>query len=137
MRSVRRVLLIVGAVLALAVAPSAAASARHDFSIAKDCAGLRCVITSSTYRGIPVGTVINYSENTDGSLTAVISAAHGSATGRCDLSNIFTGSGLPGSCVFSSGTGSLTQFHLDVDVTVTTADFVSWAWDGSYWFGGH
>ena len=135
MRSIGRILVVVGTMLAIAVvAPTAGASSARAFHIAKDCAGLTCTITSSNYRGIPVGTEINYTENEDGSLTAVIGAPHGTATGLCDLGPIFT-TGDPGSCVFSSGTGALTQFHLDVAVTVTTQDFVSWAWDGSYWFG--
>jgi hypothetical protein len=137
MASVRRSLVVVGTILAVALAlgvPSVGASSAKAFHIAKDCDGLTCVITTSNYRGIPVGTVINYTENTDGSLTAVIAGPHGTATGRCDLAPIFT-TGDPGSCVFASGTGALTQFHLDVAVTVTSADFVSWAWDGSYWFG--
>jgi hypothetical protein len=127
MRSLR-IALVVGALVALAIAiPSASASTGRNFHVEKDCANFRCVITSSSYKGIAAGSEINYSVNADGSLTAVISAAHGTATGRCVLSS------LPGSCVFSSGTGSLTQFHLNV--AVTTTDGVTWFWDGSYWFG--
>jgi hypothetical protein len=134
MRSVRTLFLAGIAIVALAVvAPSAAASTAKPFHVAKDCEVPTCVITSSTFKGIPVDSVITYAMNEDGSLTATISGAHGTATGRCDLSNVFSGSG-PGSCVFSSGTGSLTQFHLDVDVTTT--NFVTWYWDGTYWMGG-
>ena len=118
--------------LALA-APVAASSPPRPFHVEKDCEFLTCVITDSTFRGIPAGTVINYTENTDGSLTSVISVAHGSATGRCDLAPIFGDPSLPGSCVFSTGTGTLTQFRLTVDVTTT--DFVTWFWDGSYAMG--
>lgn len=133
MRSIRRFLVLVGTMLAIVlVAPTAGASSSRPFHVAKDCAGLSCVITSSSYRTIPAGSVINYSENQDGSLTAVINAPHGSATGRCDLAPIFT-TGDPGRCVFSSGTGALTPFHLDV--AVTTTDFVTWYWDGSYSLG--
>lgn len=133
MRSVRS-LLVIGAMVALAaLAPAASASTARPFHVVKDCAFLTCVITSSTYRGIPAGSVINYTENTDGSLTAVISVAHGTATGHCVLDPIFGDPSLPGSCVFSSGTGTLTQFRLNV--AVTTSDFVTWYWDGSYWIG--
>jgi hypothetical protein len=138
MRSVRSRLLIVGAVAALAVAvvaPSAVASSTKDFLLAKDCANLRCVVTASTYKRIPVDSVINYTDNGDGTLTAVIHGKNGTATGHCDLSAIFGTPSAPGSCVFNTGTGAMTQFHLDVDVTVTSADFVSWAWEGSYWIG--
>ena len=136
MRSIRS-LLVIGAIVALAaLAPVAAASTAKPFHVAKDCDGLTCVVTSSTYKGIPAGSVINYTENTDGSLTAVISGAHGSATGRCVLDPIFGDPSLPGTCVFSSGTGALTQFHLNV--AVTTSDFVTWFWDGTYSMGsGH
>lgn len=118
---------VVAALAALVLAAPAAASSAKSFHVEKDCANFRCVITESTYKGIEAGAIINYTQNGDGSLTAVISAAHGTATGRCDLSS------LPGSCVFASGTGSLTAFHLDVDVTTT--DFVTWFWDGAYWMG--
>lgn len=118
---------VVAALAALVLAAPAAASSDKSFHVEKDCANFRCVITESTYKGIEAGAIINYTVNSDGSLTAVISAAHGTATGRCDLSS------LPGSCVFASGTGSLTAFHLDVDVTTT--DFVTWFWDGAYWMG--
>lgn len=129
-----RVGLAIGAMAILMFAGPAAASSARAFHVEKDCDGLSCVITSSSYRGIPAGSVINYSENSDGSLTAVISGAHGTATGQCDLAPIFGEPSAPGTCVFSSGTGSLTPFHLEVDVTTT--DFVTWFWDGDYWLGG-
>jgi hypothetical protein len=133
MRSVRS-LLVIGAMVALAaLAPVATASTAKPFHVVKDCQGLTCVITFSTYRGIPAGSVINYTENIDGSLTAVISVAHGSATGHCVLDPIFGDPSLPGTCVFSSGTGTLTQFHLNA--AVTTSDFTTWFWDGTYWMG--
>ena len=73
-------------------------------------------------------------ENVDGSLTAVISVAHGSATGHCDLAPIFGYPTEPGTCVFTSGTGSLTQLRLTV--LVTTTDCIEWFWDGSHRMGG-
>ena len=65
--------------------------------------------------------------------SAVISVAHGSATGRCVLDPIFGDPSQPGTCIFSSGTGTLTQFHLSA--AVTTIDFVTWYWDGLYTMG--
>jgi len=118
---------VIAALAALLLAVPAAATSVRSFHVEKDCVDFTCVITSSSYRGIGEGSVINYTMNEDGSLTAVIHAAHGTATGRCDLSS------LPGSCVFASGTGSLTAFHLEV--AVTTTDFVTWFWDGEYWLG--
>lgn len=133
MRSIRNLAAVAGAVLMLGMLPAIAAASDKDFHVTKDCDGLTCVVTSSSYRGIPAGTVINYTENEDGSLTSVISTATGSATGRCLLDPIFGDPSLPGTCDFGSGTGSLTRFHLSV--LVDTADFVSWTWDGTYWFG--
>jgi hypothetical protein len=133
MRSVRSLILI-GTIVALAaLAPLASASIAKPFHAVKDCDGPTCVITSSSYKGIPAGTVINYTPNTDGSLTSVITVAHGTATGRCVLDPIFGDPSSPGSCVFASGTGSLNQFHLNV--AVDTEDFVTWTWDGTYTFG--
>lgn len=127
-------LLVIGAIVAsAALAPVATATTSRPFHVVKDCDGLTCVITSSSYKGIPAGSVINYSENTDGSLTAVISVAHGSATGRCLIDSLFGDPSSPGTCVFSSGTGSLHQFHLSV--AVDTVDFVTWTWDGAYAIG--
>jgi len=133
MRSVRSLIPIGMFVALAALAPVASASNAKPFHVVKDCAGMTCTITSSSYRGIPAGTVINYTANDDGSLTAVISAAHGTATGRCVLDPIFGNPSSPGSCVFASGTGSLNQFHMTV--AVDTVDFVTWTWDGTYSFG--
>jgi hypothetical protein len=133
MRSVRSLILI-GTIVALAaLAPLASASVAKPFHVVKVCEGLTCVITSSSYKGIPAGTVINYTVNIDGSLTSVIIVANGTATGRCVLDPIFADPSSPGTCVFGSGTGSLTQFHLNV--AVDTVDFVTWTWDGTYTFG--
>ena len=133
MRSVR-ILILIGTIVALtALAPLASASIAKPFHAVKDCDGLTCVITSSSYKMIPAGTVINYTVNPDGSLTSVIAGAHGTATGRCVLDPIFGDPSSPGNCVFASGTGSLNQFHLNV--AVDTVDFVTWTWDGTYTIG--
>jgi hypothetical protein len=133
MRSVRILILIGTIVSGAALAPLASASTAKPFHAVKDCAGLTCVITSSSYKMIPAGTVINYTMNPDGSLTSVITVAHGTATGRCVLSPIFGDPSSPGSCIFASGTGSLNQFHLNV--AVDTVDRVTWTWDGTYTIG--
>lgn len=133
MRSVRSLTLIGTIVGIAALAPLADASIAKPFHAVKDCDGLICVITSSSYKRIPAGTVINYTVNTDGSLTSVITVAHGTATGRCVLDPIFGDPSSPGTCVFASGTGSMNQFHLNV--AVDTVDFVTWTWDGTYTFG--
>ena len=133
MRSVRILFLIGTIVCGAALAPLASASTAKPFHAVKDCDGLTCVITSSSYKMIPAGTVINYTVNPDGSLTSVIAGAHGTATGRCVLDPIFGDPSSPGNCVFASGTGSLNQFHLNV--AVDTVDGVTWTWDGTYTIG--
>ena len=133
MRSVRSLILIGTIVAFAALAPLASASIAKPFHVVKDCEPPTCVITSSSFKGIPAGSVITYSPNSDGSLTAVITVAHGTATGRCVLAPIFGNPSSPGTCVFASGTGSLNQFHLSV--AVDTVDFVTWTWDGTYTFG--
>lgn len=136
MRSIRRLAAVAATILMLGLLPSIAAASDKTFLLTKDCLDLTCVVTTSTYKGIPEGTVINYTENLDGSLTAVLVTKTGSATGHCVLDPIFGEPSLPGTCVFSTGTGSLSQFHLTV--AVTTVDFASWTWEGTYSFGaGH
>jgi len=130
MRSLRS-LVLVGTIVALgAFAPLASASTDKPFHAVKVCANFTCVITSSSYRGTPAGTVINYTPNLDGTLTSVITVATGTATGTCDLSSLPSS---PGSCVFAAGTGSLTQLHMNL--AVNTADGITWTWDGTYTFG--
>ena len=126
MRSLRSGL-VVGALVALARPPVCVRLHGHELPRREGLRQPEMRDHVIVVQGNSAGSVINYSVNPDGSLTSVISAAHGTATGRCVLAS------LPGSCVFSSGTGSLTQFHLDV--AVTTTDGVTWFWDGSYWFG--
>jgi hypothetical protein len=133
MRSVRSLILIGTFVGVAALAPIASASIEKPFHVVKVCANLRCVITSSSFKRIPVGTVINYTVNTDGSLTSVITVAHGTATGRCVLAPIFGNPSSPGSCVFASGTGSMSAFHMNL--AVDTEDGVTWTWDGTYTYG--
>lgn len=125
--------LVIAAMVVMSLAGPVSAVSDKPFHVEKDCANLRCVITSSSFKAIPAGSVINYTRNDDGSLTAVITGAHGTATGRCVLAPIFGNPKGPGSCVFSTGTGSLTAFNLSVDVT--TSDRVTWFWEGSYWMG--
>jgi hypothetical protein len=61
---------------------------------------------------------------------AGIEIRNGSTDGACTWS-----SDVDAICVFSAGTGRLTQFNLEVVVTAN-ADQSVWYWDGTYWFGG-
>jgi hypothetical protein len=91
-----------------------------------------CVVTSSSFKPIAVGTEINYSGPDANHLVAVFDIKNGTATGQCAIGSIFADPSLPGTCRFDTGTGRLTQFHLDVAVTF---DGSNWFWDGTYRFG--
>jgi hypothetical protein len=138
MRSVRLVLLVVGAMLALTlVVPSASAATPKNFHLDKTCAddateplGYVCTVQHSDFKWIPPGTKVHYLSQTGTVVQAYIGIKNGSTSGECVWS-----SAVNAVCTFSSGTGRLTQFHLVVDVTAN-ADASIWYWDGTYWFGG-
>jgi hypothetical protein len=135
MRPLRR-LVVVGATIALlaVLVPSVAASSQKAFHLEKVCdTATHCVVTSSSFGAIPVGTEINYSGPDLNHLVAVFDVKNGSATGQCAIGSIFGDPSVPGTCMFDTGTGRLTQFHLDVAVTF---DGSNWFWEGVYWFGG-
>jgi hypothetical protein len=135
MRSIRRLLVVAAATLALAsLAPTASASSDKAFHLAKTCAGFTCTITSSSYKGIPAGTVISYSGDGLDALVAVIDAPHGTTTGNCNIASVFGDPAAPGVCTFDAGTGSLSAFHLTVAVTYDSTIDV-WYWDGTYSHG--
>ena len=122
------------ATAALALVPSASAASHKAFHLEKVCdTGTHCTVTASDLGAIPAGTEINYSGPDLDHLVAVFTVKNGSATGQCAIGSIFGNPSLPGRCVFATGTGRFTQFHLDVAVTFDGAD---WFWDGWYWFGG-
>lgn len=122
------------ATAALALASSASAASQKPFHLEKVCdTGTHCTVTASDLGAIPVGTEINYSGPDLDHLTAVFVVKNGSATGQCAIGSIFGDPSSPGTCVFDTGTGRFTQFHLDVAVTF---DGANWFWDGSYWYGG-
>ena len=129
--SVRRLLVIVFTISTLAImAPTASAAPFKAFHLAKTCDAFPiCVVTDSNYKKIPVGTEISYSDASvpPSSLLPTVHGRHGTTSGTCDLSAIFAGTG-PGTCVFSSGTGSLSSFSAELAVTF---DGTYWYWDGA------
>jgi hypothetical protein len=140
MRSVRRLLVMAAAILALiAAVPLVSASTHKAFHLDKTCAadsseplGYVCTVVHSDFKWIPPGTKVHYtSQNeTEDVVQATITIRNGSTDGVCVWS-----SPVNAVCTFSPGTGRLTQFHLVVDVTAN-ADQSVWYWDGTYWFGG-
>jgi len=138
MLSLKRWVAVLGAIVALAVfAQAASAGSHHDFHLAKTCAddpseplGFFCTVEQSDFSWIPAGTDIRYTQGpADNVQIAAIEIGNGSTTGACTWS-----SDVDAVCVFSSGTGRLTQFNLAVVVTAN-ADQSIWYWDGTYWFG--
>jgi hypothetical protein len=139
MTSIKRLFAVMGTILALmAFAPVASAGSHHGFHLDKTCAddtseplGYICTVEHSDFKWIPAGTDIRYlSQNADGSVVqAGIRTRNGSTHGACTWSSY-----VDAICVFSAGTGRLTQFYLEVVVTAN-ADGSVWYWDGTYWFG--
>ena len=139
MHSIKRSLAALGAIVALmALAPVASAGSHQGFYLDKTCAedlseplGYICTVTHSDFKWIPAGTDIRYlSQNEAGDVVqASIEIGNGSTEGACTWS-----SAVDAICVFSAGTGRLTQFNLEVVVTAN-ADQSVWYWNGTYWFG--
>jgi hypothetical protein len=140
MRSIKRLLAVMGTVVALmAFAPVASAGSHQEFHLDKTCAGdaseplgFVCTIQHADFKWFPAGTKVHYtSQNAAGDVVqATIAIENGSTDGECVWS-----SPVNAVCTFSPGTGRLSQFHLVVDVTAN-ADVSIWYWDGTYWFGG-
>ena len=134
MKSIRKLLAVSTAIVALGVlVPAASAASLKPFHLEKVCdTTTHCVVTASTFGPIPVGTEINYSGPDFDHLVAVLTIKNGSATGHCAIASIFGDPSVPGTCTFAAGTGRLTQFHLDAAVDF---DGTHWSWDGWYSFG--
>jgi hypothetical protein len=133
MRTLRKLLAVSAAIVALGVlVPAASAGTQKPFHLEKVCEGTRCVITASDFKAIPAGSEINYTGPDFDHLVPVLSIKNGTATGNCAIGSIFGTPSAPGTCTLTSGTGRLTQFNLDVDVTF---DGTLWYWDGWYSFG--
>ena len=135
--SIKRLLAVMGTIVALmALAPVASAGAHQGFHLDKTCAedlseplGYVCTVEHSNFKWIPAGTDIRYLSQADNVVQASIQIRNGSTDGACTWS-----SDVDAVCVFSAGTGRLTQFNLEVIVTAN-ADQSVWYWDGTYWFG--
>jgi len=134
MQSIRKLLAVSTAILALGVlVPTVAAASPKPFHLEKVCdTATHCVVTASTFKAIPPGTEINYSGPDADHLVPVLATKNGSTTGTCAIGGVFASPSTPGTCVLGSGSGRLTQFHLDAAVTF---DGTHWFWDGWYSFG--
>ena len=135
MRPRRPLLVIAGAILALAAfAPAASASSPIGaVHLEKHCYGATCIVTWVGDGPIPVGTVGTYLGPVSANRTTrvvVLDAGDGTATGLCTVNY----ASLTGSCTFAQGTGSLAGVHVKVWVSVTFEDENDWTWhwDGTY-----
>jgi hypothetical protein len=137
MLSIKRSLVVTGAIIALTVlAPVASAGTHKAFHLDKTCTeavseplGYICTVQHSDFKWIPAGTDVRYLGQDGNVVQAAIQIKNGRTTGACTWS-----SDVDANCVFSSGSGRLTQFNLDVVVSAN-ADQSIWYWDGTYWFG--
>ena len=137
-RSIKRLLAVIGAttIALAALAPVAVASSQHGFHLDKTCAGdpseplgYICTVQHADFKWIPAGTHVRYLSQAGNVVQARIEIRNGSTDGACTWS-----SPVDAICVFSAGTGRLTQFNLEVVVTYN-ADQDLWYWDGTYSFG--
>lgn len=143
MDSIKRLLAVMSTIVALmALAPVASAGAHHSFYLEKTCEdraseplGYICTVTHSDFKWIPAGTDIRYpSQDADGIVVqASIEIRNGSTNGACTWSTDENPDPLA-ICVFSAGTGRLTQFNLEVDVTYDENEDL-WIWEGTYSYG--
>jgi hypothetical protein len=124
------------ALLTLAIGAGVASAGTHKgFHLDKTCAesseplGYICTVQHSDFKWIPAGTDVHYLSQDGNVVQAEIDIKNGTTSGACTWS-----SDVDAVCVFSSGTGRLTQFNLEVVVTAN-ADQTTWYWDGTYWFG--
>lgn len=141
MRSVRRLLVVAGTIAALTIlVSSVSAASPKPFLLTKTCASnVLCTVVSSDFDGIPAGTDVIYTvtgDGSDGFAYPTIKVGSSSTTGVCDWNQ--PGPVVLAKCTFGTGTGQLTQFHLDVDVTVAgdpSAPDSVWTWTGTYSLG--
>ena len=137
MYSIKQSLAVMGTIVALmALAPVASAGSQRGFHLDTTCAedlseplGYICTVEHSDFRWIPAGTDIRYLSQAGDVVQASIDIRNGSTAGACTWS-----SDVDAICVFTAGTGRLTQLNLEVVVTAN-ADQSVWYWDGTYWFG--
>jgi hypothetical protein len=140
MRSVRRLFVVGAAIIALtAIVPSASAASHKTFALTKTCEdNYTCTVQTSSFNAIPPDTQITYLYGADPALAyPTITVRNGSTTGVCDWDQ--PGPTVLAICTFGTGTGRLSAFHLEVDVSVIgdpTSPTSIWHWDGTYWFGG-
>lgn len=139
MPSVRRLLVVAATIAALTMlAPTASASSPlGPISLTKTCdAPDHCTVqTSLADSPLPAGTEGFYNgpfpvSRLSSQVVLVTPGGAGTATGHCTLSFV----SAVGTCTFARGTGSLAGFH--ANLTVTTADWETFLWEGTYHFGG-
>ena len=136
--SVRRLLVLAAAIAALTMlAPTASASSPlGPIYLTKTCDTLvHCTVqTSLADSPLPVGTEGFYNgpfpvSRLSSEVVLVTPGGAGTATGHCTLSFV----SAVGTCTFARGTGSLAGFH--ANLTVSTSDWVTFTWAGTYHFG--
>lgn len=138
MPSVRRLVIVLATIATLTMlAPIASASSSLGLiDLTKTCdAPDHCTVqTSLANSPLPVGTEGFYNgpfpiSRLSSQVVLVTPGNAGTTTGHCTLSFV----SATGTCTFAQGTGSLTGFH--ANLTVTTLDWETFRWEGTYHFG--
>jgi hypothetical protein len=134
----RRLIVAAATLAALTMlAPAASASPLGPISLTKTCdTPDHCTVqTSLPDSPLPAGTEGFYNgpfpvSRLSSQVVLVTPGGAGTATGHCTLSFV----SAVGTCTFARGTGSLAGFH--ANLTVTTSDWETFLWEGTYHFGG-
>lgn len=138
MHSIRRLLVVAATIAAVTMlAPAASASSPlGSIDLTKTCdAPDHCTVqTSLANSPLPVATEGFYNGpfpiSRLSSQVVLVTPGHaGTTTGHCTLSFV----SAVGTCTFARGTGSLAGFH--ANLTVTTSDWETFLWQGTYHFG--
>ena len=136
--SLRRLLVVAATIAALTLlAPIASASSPlGSINLTKTCdTPDHCTVqTSLAGSPLPVGTEGFYNgpfpiSRLSSQVVLLTPGGAGTATGHCTLSFV----SASGTCTFAQGTGTLGGFH--ANLTVTTADWETFLWVGTYHFG--
>ncbi|MDO8484419.1 MAG: hypothetical protein Q7S35_05690 [Candidatus Limnocylindrales bacterium] len=142
MRSIRRILVVAGATLALSLfVPAVAASSPINHIVMTKVCGPAdlavCTVTETSDPGVipletyGVWTGPRFDPHLSSNVT-IFAPDGGTATGHCSLSWT-KGLGL---CIFGGGTGSLAGFHANLHATLVAFDdtTLTFTWDGTYHF---
>ena len=136
MHSIKRLLAVMGTIVALMAFAPSRRRACTSFHLDKTCgadpsepSATICTVQHSDFKWIPAGTDVRYLSQSGNVVQASIEIRNGRTDGAVRGAAMSTRSASS-----AEWTKWLTQFNLEVVVTAN-ADVSLWYWDGTYWFG--